>query len=177
MNILSRLFLVGGVSETTGAAPTRIASANATIGLKDGKLYFASSGFGSQTPEGGMVTGMVLDSGELDLSSIPGAGDVTISINLDDAVWAAGYRFPSDIYQAVAIAVYPSNSTSVPPAVFGLGSWPNEFDAPVFDDGGKKLVFIDKDDDTNTYEYSIAVIKPGGERIVLDPKIKNGGHG
>lgn len=172
MNILSMLSLVGGVSETTGS---RVATAQATIGLKDGKLYFSSTGFGSQTPEGGMVTGMLLNSGELDLTSIPGSGDVTISINLDDDVWNAGYRFPSDIYQAVAIAFYPANSTTAPTPVFGQASWPAEFDAPSFSNGGKTLVFIDKDDDSSTYEYSIALSKSGA-RFVLDPKIKNGGQ-
>ncbi len=60
--------------------------------------------------------------------------------------------------------------------MFGQESWPSEFDAPSFADGGKKLAFVDKDDDSRTYEYSIAVNSPGGKRIVLDPKIKNGGQ-
>lgn len=174
MNILSQLALVGSVNETTDPTQTRIARANATIGLKNGQLYFSAAGFYQQSG-GGVSSGIVQDSGELDISHFS-KGDVDISINLDDEIWNAGYRFPSDIYQAVAIAYYPPNSTTTPPAVFGQQNWPSEFDAPNYTDGGKKLTFVDKDDDSNTYEYSIAVNKPGGGRIVLDPKIKNGGQ-
>jgi len=173
MNILSKLLLVGGVNET--ADPTRTASAWASIGLKDGELYFSGSG-NHQTSGGGMSGGIVKGSGELDLSGMP-KGDVDISIFLEDEVWNAGYRFPSDVYQAVAIVYYPPNSSTAPEPVFGQGNWPSEFDAPSFTEGKKKLVFVDKDDDNSTYEYSITVIKPGGERVVLDPKIKNTGNG
>lgn len=174
MNILSKLLLVGGVNESGDPSQTRIARANATIGLKDGKLYFSAAGFYQQSG-GGVSSGIVQDSGELDISHFS-KGDVNISINLDDEIWNAGYRFPSDIYQAVAIAYYPPDPTTIPEAVFGQESWPSEFDAPSFADGGKKLAFVDKDDDSRTYEYSIAVNSPGGKRIVLDPKIKNGGQ-
>jgi len=174
MDILSKLLLVGGVNETVDTTQPSTASAWASIGIKDGALYFSANGF-HQTSGGGESGGMALGSGELDLSVIP-PGDVTITIKLDDEVWNAGYRFPGDIYQAVAIAYYPPNSTSAPAPVFGQENWPAEFDAPSFAEGGKNLVFIDKDDDQSTYEYSIAINKPGGERIVLDPKIKNGGQ-
>jgi hypothetical protein len=173
MNLFSQLLLVGGVGDTGG---TQSAHAHATIGLKDGKLYFSDSGFSAQTSGGGTVSGITLDTGELDLSAIPLGSDVTITIVLADEIWNAGYRFPSDVYQAVAIAYYPAGTTTPPPAVFGSGNWPGEFLAPSFTEGGKKLVFIDKDDDRSNYEYSIAVNNPGGQRIVLDPKIKNGGQ-
>ncbi len=122
-----------------------------------------------------MSTGIVKDTGELDLSHFP-PGDVSISINLEDAVWNAGYRFPGDVYQAVAIVVYPPGSTTTPSPVFGHNNWPAEFDAPSFTAGGQKLAFVDKDDDVNAYEYSIAVKAPNGTITVLDPKIKNGGN-
>jgi len=191
MNIFSKLLLVGGVNET--ADPTRTANAWASIGLNNGELYFSASG-DSQTSGGGYSGGMVKGSGDIDISSgggysggmVKGSGDIDISrfskgdvnfsIFLEDEIWNAGYRFPSDVYQAVAIAYYPPKSTTVPPAAFGNNHWPPEFGAPSFVDGGKKLVFVDKDDNNSAYEYSIAVIKPGGERIVLDPKIKNGGQ-
>lgn len=175
MNLFSIMSLVGGVNEAAGGSHTRVARANATIGLKNGQLIFASSGFYYQPGNGGSSSGMVLESGELDISNMRG-GDVSISIALNDEIWNAGYRFPSDIYQAVAIAYYPPNSTNVPPAVFGQANWPGEFDAPSFADGGQKLQFVDKNDDDSTYEYSIAINKPDGQRIVLDPKIKNGGQ-
>jgi len=172
MNILSKLFLVGGVNET--ADPTRTANAWASIGLNNGELDFTASGDG-QTSGGGHSGGIVKGSGDIDISSFS-KGDVDFSIYLEDEIWNAGYRFPSDVYQAVAIAYAPSNSTTVPPAAFGKNNWPPEFGAPSFVEGGKKLVFVDKDDNNNVYEYSIAVIKPGGGHIVLDPKIKNGGQ-
>ncbi len=175
MNIFSRLLLVGGVNESIGATGTTTATANASIGLKNGQPYFASAGYGYQTTGGGSGSGILLDSGELDLSSIP-KGDVTISINLNDDVWSAGYRFPGDVFQAVAIAFYQPNSTTAPTPVFGQPHWPAEFEAPSITNGGKTLTFIDKDDDSATYEYSIAIEKPGGGTVVLDPKIKNGGQ-
>lgn len=175
MNIFTKFLLVGGVNETVGATPTRTANAQATIGLKNGTPYFSSTGIGSHTAGGGTMSGMTLDTGDIDISNI-GPGDVNFSINLDDDAWNAGYRFPGDVYQAIAIAYYPPNSTTPPAAAFGQSNWPDEFDPPSISDGGKKLVFIDKDDDKNVYEYSIALNKPGGGIIVLDPKIKNGGQ-
>lgn len=174
MNLLSKFLLVGGVSEAD-ATQTSTASAFATIGLKNGTLYFASAGSGGPTSSGGRVSGIALGTGELDLTGIK-PGDVNVSINLDDDVWNAGYRFPGDVYQAVAIAYYPANATTAPAPQFGQQNWPGEFGAPSLSDGGKKLIFVDKDDNNDAYEYSIAVNKPGGGTVVLDPKIKNGGQ-
>ncbi len=174
MNIFSKLLLVGGVNETVGATPTRTARVSVTIGLKNGSPYFSGSGFYVLTSGGGTQSGIVKDTGDVDISDM-GSGDVSFSIDLDDEVWNAGYRFPSDVYQATAIVYYPPNSTTPPAAAFGQTNWPAEFDAPSISGGGKKLVFVDKDDDDSAYEYSIALNGPGG-RIVLDPKIKNGGQ-
>ena len=172
MNILSKLLLVGGVNDA--ADPTRNANAWASIGLNNGQLDFTASGE-SITQNGGQSGGIGRGSGDIDISSFS-KGDVNLSVYLEDEIWNAGYRFPGDIYQAVAIAYYPPGSTTTPPVSFGQENWPAEFDAPGFSEGGKRINFVDKDDDVNVYEYSIAVIKPGGERVVLDPKIKNGGQ-
>jgi hypothetical protein len=154
---------------------TRTASVSVSIGLKDGAPHFASSGFSSTTDAGGMVTGIVANSGDVDISNI-GAGNVSFSISLDAEAWGAGYRFPSPAHQAIAIVYYPANATTAPAAVFGPSTWPAEFSEPSISADGKKLQFVDADDNDNAYEYSVALNKPGGGTIVLDPKIKNGGH-
>jgi len=171
MNILTQFLLIGGVNEPVDS--TRIASVSVTIGLKDGVPHFSASGFSLQQGRG-MSSGIVLNTGDVDVSNM-GTGDVTFTIRLDDEAWRAGYRFPSDAHQAVAIVYYPPNSPTAPDPVFGTGSWPAEFGEPGFSDGGKNLVFIDKDDNSDAYEYSVALNGPGG-RVVLDPKIKNGGN-
>jgi hypothetical protein len=174
MNIFSKLLIVGGVNETGGATPTRTARVSVSIGLKNGSPYFSGSGFYVQSG-GGTQSGIVKDTGDVDISSL-GSGNVSFTINLEDDVWAAGYRYPSVAHQAIAIVYYPSNSTTAPAAVFGSGSWPVEFTEPSISGDGKKLEFVDADNNDNAYEYSVALSKPGGGTIVLDPKIKNGGQ-
>ena len=151
-------------------------ASNISIGIVDGAPKFMGESSTVCHADGrcGMSSGISLTgiSGDIDLSHFT-PGDVTITISLGSDAYNAGYRFPSDVYQAVALVVIPEGATSTPDPVFG-GPWPAEFGAPSVSADLRTLTFIDKDDDTETYEYSIAINGPGG-RVILDPKVKNGG--
>ena len=154
-------------------------SSNISIGIVNGAPKFVGESSVMCHPNGqcGQSSGISLNgiSGDIDLSHFP-PGDVALSISIGADAYDAGWRFPSDPYQAVAMIIYPQTGPK-PTPVFGAGSWPTaEFGAPAVSGDLKMLSFTDKDDDTDTYEYSIAINGPGG-RIVLDPKVQNGGVG
>lgn len=158
------------------AAAAPIGSANVTVAMTNGQPAFGTVSEGACAPGGGScVSGINLNAaGNVDLSGFP-PGDITININLDGSVTGAGYSFPSDPWQAVAIAVIPPGSVTAPVPVFGQANWPAEFDAPSV--SGATLSFVDKEDDQNAYEYSIQLRRSDGSMMVMDPKIENGGVG
>ena len=150
-------------------------SATVTISKKPtGELYFseASGGWSAPGRSGSWITKKT--DGSIDLSSFP-PGDVKIWATLDLDLWNAGYRYSTDPYQVVAAAVWQVGSSTPPSPVFGAEHWPGEFEAPYLSTDQRTITFVDHDDDALIYEYSIAVIAPGGEPIVLDPKITNKG--
>lgn len=158
------------------AAAAPIGSANVTVAMTNGQPAFGTVSEGACAPGGGSCgSGINLKAaGNVDLSGFP-PGDITININLDGSVTGAGYSFPSDPWQAVAIAVIPPGSVTAPVPVFGQANWPAEFDAPSV--SGATLSFVDKEDDQNAYEYSIQLRRSDGSMMVMDPKIENGGVG
>lgn len=154
------------------AAP--IGTANVTITMTNGAPAFSAVGEGFCIVGGSCAGGIDLNAaGNIDLSWFP-PGDVTVTVALDASATGAGYSLPSDPYQAVAIVVIPPGTVTSPIPVFGQANWPAEFDAPSV--SGASVVFIDKEDDQNAYEYSIQLIVPGGAMMVMDPKITNGGQ-
>ncbi|NNE41339.1 MAG: hypothetical protein HKN14_10535 [Marinicaulis sp.] len=160
-------------------AETQGNSSNISIGIVNGAPKFVGESSVTCNPNGqcGNSSGISLNgiSGDIDLSHFP-AGDVALSISIGDDAYNAGWRFPSDPFQAVAMIIYPQTGPK-PTPVFGAGSWPTaEFGAPAVSSDLKTLTFTDKDDDTETYEYSVAINGPSG-RVVLDPKVQNGGVG
>lgn len=160
-------------------AETQGNSASVYIGIVGNKPKFVSMGTVTCHPNGqcGESSGISLNgiSGDIDLSQFP-PGDVALTIGINDDAYNAGYRFPSDPYQAVAMIIYPQSGPK-PTPVFGQGSWPTaEFGAPTVSGDLRTLNFTDKDDDTDTYEYSVAMNGPGG-RVILDPRVTNGGVG
>jgi hypothetical protein len=156
----------------TDTAP--IGSATITITLENNAPVFSAVSSGYCIPHESCVSGVNLNAeGNVDLSTFP-EGDITINVTLDDAAWAANYRFPSDPYQAVAIVIWPAG-TSEPTPTFGQANWPAEFQAPSVSSDQRTLTFIDDDDDQQNYEYDIGLNGPNG-RVVLDPKIENGGE-
>ncbi len=160
-------------AETGDAAP--IGSANVTVTMTNGAPAFGAVAVGACAVGGGCVSGVNLNAaGDVSLAGFP-PGDITVNVNLDDSVTGAGYSLPSDPYQAVAIVVIPPGSVTAPIPVFGQANWPAEFDAPSV--SGASIVFVDKEDDQNAYEYSIQLVAPGGAMMVMDPEITNGGTG
>lgn len=157
--------------------PNQIGTANIAITLNAGEPAFGAVASGYCPPGGGPCAGGIdLDAeGNVDLSQFP-SGDIAVSVAFDDVSWAAGYRFPSDPYQAVAIVIWPAGTTEPTPS-FGQANWPAEFQAPTVSSDLRTLTFIDDDADTQNYEYDIGVTAADGSRIVMDPEIKNGGHG
>jgi len=168
------------------AAEPMIEAADAQSGLSawaeitldaSGQPAFGASG-GGGCANGGCFSGINMAAqGNIDLGGFP-PGDVALTIKFDDKAWAAGYRFPSDVWQAIGIAVIPPGSITDPIPGFGQQYWPiREFTPPVLAAGGKSIVFTDYDDETDVYEYAINLIRPNGSSMLLDPKIKNGGVG
>jgi hypothetical protein len=151
---------------------TPIGSATVTISVKDNAPYFSlmSEGWQSGNRGGG---GMMLGSGDIDLTSFP-AGDVLLTVQLDDLAYGAGYRFSADGWQAVAIAEDPPGAPKAPKPVFGQANWPAQFQPPAVTADQRSVSWTDLDSDTKVYEYSVAVTGPNGV-VVLDPKIKPGG--
>ncbi len=151
------------------ATVARTASASVEVGIQNGAPYFASAGYSySDGSSGG--GGIVLGTGDVDISGIP-PGDVNFTITLNADAVAAGYSFPSDPYQAIAIVVIPPGVTAPAPQ-FGQQYWSAEFDPPTV--SGNSLMFVDQDEYADAYEYSIGLNGPNG-RVVMDPEIKNGG--
>jgi len=161
-------------AEVADAAP--IGSANITVTMTNGAPAFGTVSEGACAVGGGScVSGINLAAaGNVDLSGFP-PGDITINVNLDNTVTGAGYSFPSDPYAAVAIVVIPAGSITAPVPVFGQANWPAEFDAPSVT--SSSVVFVDKDDDQQAYEYSIQLQRSDGSMLVMDPKIQGGGGG
>ena len=159
-------------AEFADAAP--IGSANVTVTLTNGAPAFGTVSEGACAPGGGCIGGIDTNAaGNVELSGFP-PGDITINVNLDSTVTGAGYSFPSDPWQAVAIVVIPAGTVTAPIPVFGQANWPAEFDAPSV--SSSTLSFVDKEDDQQAYEYSIQLQGPNG-MMVMDPKITNSGSG
>jgi len=152
---------------------TQIGTAGIAIGLKGSSLVFASAGEGFCVTGGGCQSGITLNTGDVDLSSFP-PGDVLITVTLGDDAYGAGYRLPTDGYQAVALAIDPPGDPTAPAPVFGQSNWPAAFLAPAVSADQKSVSWTDLESDQNVYEYSIALDGPSG-RVVMDPKIQNGG--
>ncbi len=152
--------------------PNQIGSATVTISVKDNAPYFSLMSEGWEA-NGGAAGGMVLNTGEIDLSGFP-AGDVLITVQLDDLAYGAGYRFSADGWQAVAIAEDPPGAPVAPTPIFGQANWPVQFQPPAVTADQRSVSWTDLDSDKKVYEYSVAVTGPNGV-VVLDPKIKPGG--
>lgn len=153
--------------------PNQVGNVTVTVSLKDGKPYFSQMGESFTTPAGGRMTGIVLGTGDIDLSGTP-HGDVQLVVTLDDIAWNAGYRFPSDPWQAVAMAIDPPGAPVAPAPVFDRALWPAGFMPPEVSGDRRSVSWTDLEADQNVYEYSVAVTGPNGT-VVLDPKIKPGG--
>lgn len=161
------------VEAVEDAAP--IGAATITVTMTNGAPAFGSVSEGACNPGGGCFGGISLTAaGNVDLTGYP-AGDITITVSLDDTVAGAGYSFPSDPYQAVAIVVIPAGTITAPVPVFGQANWPAEFAAPTA--SSTTLSFVDSDDDQQAYEYSIQLQRSDGSMLVMDPKIQNGTSG
>ncbi|MDH4166330.1 MAG: hypothetical protein OEY13_12105 [Gammaproteobacteria bacterium] len=153
--------------------PNQIGTASIAVGWQNNALVFASAGEGFCVKGGGCQSGVVLNTGNVDLSSFP-PGDVLITVALNDDAFNAGYRFPTDGYQAVALAIDPPGDPVAPTPVFGQANWPAGFLMPVVSSDQKSVSWTDLESDENAYEYSIGLNGPNG-RVVMDPKITNGG--
>jgi hypothetical protein len=150
-----------------------IGSATISVTLVNNAPAFSSVASGYCIPHESCMSGVNLTAeGNVDLTEFP-EGDITINVTLDDTMWAANYRFPSDPYQAVAVVIWPAGAPE-PSPVFGQANWPAEFAPPSVSSDLRTISFVDDDDDQQNYEYDIALDGPNG-RIVLDPEIKNGG--
>lgn len=164
------------------ARPAPIGSATVTIGLdknNNNGLYFASAGVGFCNAQGGCGSGITLNTGDVDLSNFP-AGDVTVTLTIDDDAANAGYRFPAAPFEAIGIAIWPTGATTEPPdftPMFGANAWPrSDFQPPSVSGDKRSVTFLDEESAEDAYQYAVAVDGPSG-RTVLDPKITNGGHG
>jgi len=162
---------------TPAADAAPIGSANVSITLdanKNPAFSAVSEGFciAGGACMGGIDTNAA---GNIDLSWFP-PGDVTVTVQLDDTAYGAGWRVPGDPWQAVAIVVVPPGSPTSPIPVFGQANWPQEFDAPSVS-GQRSITFIDKEDDQNAYEYAIGLVNPAGTNVTIDPRIRNGSDG
>jgi hypothetical protein len=153
--------------------PNQIGTAGVMIGWQNNALVFASASEGFCVTGGGCQSGMVLNSGNIDLSSFP-PGNVLITVTLGDDAYNAGFRLPTDGYQAVALAIDPPGAPTAPVPVFGQGNWPAGFLMPAVSSDRKSVSWTDLESDQNVYEYSIGLDGPNG-RVVMDPKISNGG--
>lgn len=158
------------VEAVADAAP--IGSANVTVTMTNGAPAFGAVSVGFCNLSGGCGSGINLAAGgNVDLSGFP-PGDVTVNVNLDSSVTGAGYAFPSDPYQAVAIVVIPTGTITSPVPVFGKDNWPDEFKKPSV--SGATVTFVDKEDDQQAYEYAIQLARSDGSLLKMDPEIKNG---
>jgi hypothetical protein len=153
--------------------PNQVGSVTVMVSFKDGKLYFSQMGMGFTTPGGGQMSGIILGTGDIDLSGTP-HGDVALEVKLDDIAYGAGYRFPTDPWQAVALAIDPPGAPVAPQPVFDKALWPTAFAEPAVSGDQRTVTWTDLEVDQNVYEYSVAVNGPQG-RVVLDPKISPGG--
>ena len=108
---------------------------------------------------------MALNTGNIDLSSFP-PGNVLITVTLDDDAWNAGFRLPTDGYQAVALAIDPPGAPTAPTPVFGQSSWPAGFLMPAVSADQRSVSWTDLESDQNVYEYSIGLQGPGVEAFV-----------
>lgn len=153
--------------------PNQIGTAGVMIGWQNNALVFASASEGFCVTGGSCQSGMVLNSGNIDLSSFP-PGNVLITVTLGDDAYNAGFRLPTDGYQAVALAIDPPGEPTAPVPEFGQNKWPTGFLMPVVSSDQKSVSWTDLESDQNVYEYSIGLDGPNG-RVVMDPKISNGG--
>ncbi|MBP6596372.1 MAG: hypothetical protein KA187_10145 [Arenimonas sp.] len=160
------------VAMVAAANPAPIGSATVTVSVKNNAPYFSQMSEGWRTSDRG-AGGMMLGTGDIDLSGFP-AGDVLITVQLDDLAYGAGYRFSTDGWQAVAIAADPPGAPVAPTPVFGQAHWPAQFQPPAVTADQRSVSWTDLDSDQNVYEYSVAMTGPNGV-VVLDPRIKPGG--
>lgn len=156
------------------AVETQGNSSGISIGLVDGAPKFVAEhsvtcNLNGQCGESGGIS-LIGTSGDIDLSEFP-PGDVAVSVSIGDDAYNAGWRFPSDPYQGVAIVIYPENGAKPDPV---FGTWPSngEFGTPSVSADLRTVSFKDHDNDGLRYEYAVAINGPGG-RVVLDPKITN----
>ena len=157
-----------------GDDPNLVGGVEVTVSIKDGKPNFSSLAEHFKTPGGGEMGGMLLlTSGDIDLSGTP-HGNVQLMVVLDDGAYGAGYRFPSDPWQAVALAIDPPGAPVAPTPVFDRAQWPAAFAPPSVSSDQRSVTWVDLESDLNVYEYSVAINGPTG-RVVLDPKIMPGG--
>ena len=164
-------------AETASCGPLH-ASAQITLD-EENQPAFGAAGGGGQTPNGGCISGIdLLAKGNIDLSWFPPGVNVKVTIQIDQKAAAAGYRFPSDPWQAIGMAVVPPNSTTSPIPRYGREYWnDSEFTWPSVVDNGLAVTFVDKDDDCQVYEYGVQLVQPGGGLVDLDPRVQNGGVG
>jgi hypothetical protein len=164
---------------TEAARPAPIGSATVTIGLdptKGNAPYFASAGAGFCNPGGGCAGGIAKDTGDVDLSGFP-PGDVTVTVTLGDDAYNAGYRFPSQPFQAIGIATWKAGTAEPPDflPLFGANAWPRtEFQPPAVTSDLRSVTFLDEESAEDAYDYAVALDGPSG-RVILDPTITNGG--
>lgn len=158
----------------TATDPNQIGTASISIGWQNNALVFASAGEGF-CANGSCQSGMALNTGNVDLSFFP-PGNVLITVTLDDDAYNAGFRLPTDGYQAVALAIDPPGAPTAPTPVFGQSNWPAGFLMPAVSADQRSVSWTDLESDQNVYEYSVALDGPNG-RVVMDPKISNGGGG
>jgi hypothetical protein len=157
----------------TAIDPNQIGTASVSIGWQNNALVFASAGAGFCLTNGGCQSGMALNTGNIDLSYFP-PGNVLITVTLDDDAYNAGFRLPTDGYQAVALVIDPPGAPTAPTPVFGQSNWPAGFQMPAVSGDQRSVSWTDLESDQNVYEYSIGLNGPNG-RVVMDPKISNGG--
>lgn len=153
--------------------PNQIGTASVSIGWQNNALVFASTSESFCVVNRGCQGGTGVGTGNIDLSSFP-PGNVLITVTLDDDAWNAGFRLPTDGYQAVALAIDPPGAPTAPTPVFGQANWPAGFVMPAVSSDQRSVSWTDLESDQNVYEYSIGLQGPNG-RVVMDPKISNGG--
>ncbi len=122
--------------------PNQIGTAGVLIGWQNNALVFASASEGFCVTGGGCQSGMVLNSGNIDLSSFP-PGNVLITVTLGDDAYNAGFRLPTDGYQAVALAIDPPGAPDCAHAGVRTGNWPAGFLMPAVSSDQKSVSWTD----------------------------------
>ncbi len=91
---------------------------------------------------------------------------MTITVTLGDDAYNAGYRFPSQPFEAIGIAIWPAGATTEPPdfePMFGANAWPrSDFQPPSVSGDKRSVTFLDEESSENAYQYAVAVDGPAG---------------